>query len=59
MTPEQLQAFRDKIACPQPTGNSPVEAIQQRYDFPRGWNECLEFVNRSLREVLGEAEPQS
>ena len=49
MTPEQLQALRDKIKIGrQPAGRG------EAYPFPRGWNEGLDFVERMIKEVLGE-----
>jgi hypothetical protein len=51
MTPDQLQKFRDILAA----NRQPVDRAEQ-YAFPRGWNECLDFVERQLVEILGEAE---
>ena len=49
MTPEQLKHLRDQIAA----NRQPVERGEQ-YAFPRGWNEAFDFVEKCIREVLGE-----
>lgn len=49
MSPDQLQALRDKLA----TSRQPVERAEQ-YAFPRGWNEAIDFVEKTLKEILGE-----
>lgn len=49
MTPAQLQAFRDKLA----TNRQPEERTEQ-YAHPRGWNDAFDFIERTLKEVLGE-----
>lgn len=49
MTPEQLAQFRERIA----TNRQPVHRGEQ-YAHPRGWNDALEFVERTLKELLGE-----
>lgn len=46
-------ALRQRLAA----NRQPVDRADQ-YAFPRGWNECTDFVERSIREVLGEAEPR-
>lgn len=52
MTPGQLQQLRDVLAA----NRQPAER-GDRYAFPRGWNECLDFVERTMRDVLGERDP--
>ncbi len=52
MNPEQLQAFRDHLAANRQPGGSKIDP--EKYAFPRGWNECMEFVERTLKDVLGE-----
>lgn len=49
MTTDQLQLLRDKIAA----GRQPVERYE-KYAYPRGWNGALDFVEKVLKEVLGE-----
>jgi hypothetical protein len=49
VTSEQLQALRDRMDA----NRQPVER-QEKYAFPRGWNECLDFVERSIKEIVGE-----
>lgn len=53
MTPDQLQQFRSILAA-----NRQSVERGQRYDFPRGWNECMDFVERELSKALGESEPK-
>lgn len=49
MTPEQLQALRDKIAAGrQPSGRA------DQYRHPQGWNDALDFVVKCIKEVMGE-----
>lgn len=46
------QAFttlRDKLLA----GRQPVERSEQ-YAYPRGWNGALDFVDKCIKEVLGE-----
>lgn len=52
MNPEHLQQLRDILA----KGRQPVFRGEQ-YAHPRGWNDALEFVERQIREVLGEKAP--
>ncbi|MBR0871179.1 hypothetical protein JQ633_12480 [Bradyrhizobium tropiciagri] len=52
MTPDQLTNFRCRLA----SNRQPVERGQQ-YAHPRGWNDALDFVERTLRDVLGEPAP--
>lgn len=49
MTPEHLQQLRDILA----KGRQPVFRGEQ-YAHPRGWNDALDFVERTIKEVLGE-----
>ena len=49
MTPDQLQLLRDKIAA----NRQPVSRAEQNA-HPRGWNDALDFVDKVLKEVLGE-----
>jgi hypothetical protein len=49
MTPEQLQQVRDHLAA----NRQPVFRGEQ-YAHPRGWNDALDFVERTIKEVLGE-----
>lgn len=50
VTPEQIQQFRDRIA----NGRQPVARAEMN-GHPRGWNDALDFVERQLKDVLGEA----
>lgn len=51
MNPEQLAQLRQRITeARQPVDRRPWS----QYAFPRGWNECTDFVERTIREVLGE-----
>lgn len=50
MTPEQLAQLRDRLT----QGRQPVFRGEQ-YAHPRGWNDALDFVEKTIREVLGEA----
>jgi len=49
MTPDQLQQLRQRLA----EGRQPVYRGEQ-YSHPRGWNDALDFVERVIREVVGE-----
>ena len=49
MTPEQLADLRARLAA----NRQPVDRAE-RYAFPRGWNEAFDFVEKCLKEVLGE-----
>lgn len=52
MTPAQLQRFRARLkASRQPIERSPWS----NYAHPRGWNDCLDFVERTIRDITGEA----
>lgn len=54
MTPEQLQQFRDRLEqCRQPKGR------WTESPFPRGWNEALAFVEKTLNEILGAGAPRA
>lgn len=49
MTPAQLQQFRHHLA----NNRQPVK-YGDTYAHPRGWNDALDFVDRTLKEILGE-----
>jgi hypothetical protein len=49
MTPEALQTLRDTLTA----ARQPV-ARTELYAFPRGWNEALDFVERKIKETIGE-----
>ena len=49
MTPAQLTRFRAHLAA----NRQPIHRGEQ-YAHPRGWNDALDFVERSLAAVLGE-----
>ncbi|MEN6535698.1 MAG: hypothetical protein ABFD89_18685 [Bryobacteraceae bacterium] len=49
MTPAQLAVFRHRLA----TNRQPIIRGEQ-YAHPRGWNDALDFVERVLKEVMGE-----
>lgn len=49
MTPEQLAQLRERLAA----NRQPV-SFTEKYAHPRGWNDAFDFVERVLREVLGE-----
>lgn len=53
MTPDQLSLLRQRIK----DNRQPEVAAIIRYAHPRGWNDALDFVERTIREVLGEAAP--
>jgi hypothetical protein len=51
MSPEQLQALRDKITV----GCQPVDRSPWAHNVhPRGWNDALDFVEKCIKEVTGE-----
>jgi hypothetical protein len=50
MTPEQLQQLRDRIA----TGKQPEHKLSDARAFLRGWNEGLAYVEKCLKDILGE-----
>lgn len=51
MTPDQLQQLRETIAANrQPVDRSPWS----RHEHPRGWNDALDFVERTIKDILGE-----
>jgi hypothetical protein len=52
MTPDQLHLFREKLAA----NRQPV-ARGEQYSHPRGWNDALDFVEKVIREVVGEPAP--
>ena len=47
MTPAQLTRFRAHLAA-----NRQPRAARATYE--RGWNDALDFVERALKEALGE-----
>jgi len=49
VTPEQLQQYRDRLKV----GRQPQSKWSEN-PHPRGWNDALEFAERTLKEVLGE-----
>ena len=49
MTPEQLQSLRDRIIA----AHQPVIRGEQ-YAHPRGWNDALDFVEKAIKDILGE-----
>jgi hypothetical protein len=49
MSPEQLAQFRERLAA----NRQPVTRADA-YAFPRGWNEAFDFVEKVLKEVMGE-----
>lgn len=49
MTEDQLKLLRDRLAA----GRQPVDRAE-RYAHPHGWNDALDFVDRTIREVVGE-----
>ena len=52
MTPDQLKTFRHILSV----NRQPVHRGQQ-YAHPRGWNDALDFVERTLASLgVGEAE---
>ncbi len=51
MTPDQLNQLRERLA----QNRQPVErGPWARYEHPRGWNDALDFVERSIKDILGE-----
>lgn len=52
MTPDQLNQFRDKLA-----NNRQSPQMGELYAFPRGWNEAFDFMEKCLKEILGEKSP--
>jgi hypothetical protein len=51
MTSDQLKQLRETIA----TNRQPVErGPWSRHEHPRGWNDALDFVERSIKDILGE-----
>lgn len=49
MSPDQLAQFRAALEA----NKQPVHRGEQ-YSHPRGWNDALDFVERTLKELLGE-----
>lgn len=50
MTPEQLAQLRERITA----GRQPEGSPHMRDAHPQGWNDALDFVDRTIKEVLGE-----
>lgn len=55
MNPEQLAEFRRRLAANRQPGGDKLDP--DKYAFPRGWNECHDFVERCLRDILSEKNP--
>lgn len=49
MNPDQFARFFAILAA----ARQPVHRTEQ-YAFPRGWNDALDFVERTRKEVMGE-----
>lgn len=49
MNPRQFQLLREKLAA----NRQPVFRGEQ-YAHPRGWNDAVDFVEKAIKEVLGE-----
>lgn len=49
MTPAQLNQLRERIAA----NRQPVDRAE-RNAHPRGWNDALDFVERTIKDVMGE-----
>lgn len=49
MTPEQLKQLRAMLVA----GRQPSYRGEQ-YSFPRGWNEALDFVEKNIKQLMGE-----
>ena len=49
LNPEQLAKFREML-----TQNRQPEHRANRYANPNGWNDAIDFVEKVLKEVLGE-----
>jgi hypothetical protein len=47
VTDEQLKALQDKLAA----NRQPIKLADQ-YAHPRGWNDCLDFVERTIKEIV-------
>lgn len=51
MTDEQLADLRKRLA----RNRQPVDRHPwSRHEHPRGWNDALDFVERQIRDILGE-----
>lgn len=50
MTAEQLATLRQRIT----ENRQPEVSGVIHYAHPRGWNDALDFVERTIKEVLGE-----
>lgn len=49
MTPDQLTELRARLEA----NRQPIDRAN-RYAHPNGWNDCLDFVERTLKELLGD-----
>lgn len=56
MTPDQLAHLTTLLeANRQPVDRKPyIGPKGDVYIHPQGWNDCLDFVKRSIKEVMGE-----
>lgn len=53
VTPEDFtKTLRDKLAV----NRQPVHRGEQ-FAHPRGWNDCLDFVERCIKEIEGHSAP--
>jgi hypothetical protein len=50
MTPAQLQQLRDRLAA-----ERQPEFRGEQYAHPRGWNDAFDFIERSIKEIMGES----
>jgi len=50
MTPEQLERFFAILAA----NHQPVDKRSDKRVYLQGWNEALDFVERTRKEVTGE-----
>jgi len=48
VTDEQLKLFRERLA----TARQPEHKLTEGRTFIRGWNACLDHVEKVLKEVL-------
>lgn len=54
MTPDFVKSLRDTIA----SSKQPVFRGEQ-YSHPRGWNDALDFVERTIKTLMGEDRGQT
>lgn len=50
MTQDQLALLRQRIT----EGRQPAGTPRMRHAHPQGWNDALDFVERTIRKVQGE-----